>query len=159
MPKSKAVPKPRKRKIKVAAVPAPRTESFVGGGRLPSGEPCPEYCPQCIPKDLDISSDDIELWETYSDGWTSTPICSVCHLAIPVRLDWLPTHPYDDSVKVIDRIATSLVGVDTRTVLAAVIAELSQLDKATGLGNDSIEVLHRLWRVLNDFNRWKMTDD
>lgn len=145
---------PRKRKVKARAV-QPQPEPFVASGVLPSGEVCPTYCPQCIPKDLDISDDGIELWETYSSGWISTPICTTCRLAIPVKLDWTPLI---GNVKTVDAIANTLVGVDTRAGLAEVLAQLLALEEiAPGLSGT--DVLERLWSALERVNRWKLEAD
>lgn len=145
---------PAKRKAR-ARVVEPKREVFVAGGVLPSGEECPTYCPQCIPKDLDISDDGIELWETYSDGWVSTPICITCRLAIPVRLDWTPKI---SNVKTVDKIVHSLVGVDTRAGLAEVLVELLALEK-TAASLSGQDVLSCLWAALERINRHELLDD
>lgn len=61
---------------------APRL--FVDGGAGTAGK---VYCPDCIPKDLDLGSDDVEVWEEGSDSWVAVPVCSVCRSSILVVVD------------------------------------------------------------------------
>lgn len=45
------------------------------------------YCSDCIPDDVDVSLDEVEVWEEGSHGWVGQPICRVCQLSIPVYVD------------------------------------------------------------------------
>lgn len=44
------------------------------------------YCPNCIPEKLKkkLGEGYVDTWEEGSDGWTSVPVCEVCHSSIRI---------------------------------------------------------------------------
>lgn len=44
-------------------------------------------CSECMPLDTDISSDEVDVWQEGSHGWTGPVLCNVCHLSISVYVD------------------------------------------------------------------------
>jgi hypothetical protein len=36
---------------------------------------------------VDLSLDEVQVWEEYSSGWTAPVLCAVCALSIPVYVD------------------------------------------------------------------------
>lgn len=43
-------------------------------------------CSACIPDDVDLASDAVQVWPYYSRGWLAPVICKGCRLTIPVYL-------------------------------------------------------------------------
>jgi hypothetical protein len=110
---------------------------FVGGGKMPDGSPCPVYCHKCIPKDLDIGSDDVEVWETHSDGWTGPVLCSVCLLSIPVIVDGTKGGYWDEQLKHVD---TQQVLIDMLNSLYPTGSDPRRVT-GEGYGPDTVEEL------------------
>ena len=45
------------------------------------------YCRDCKPENVNEGADDVYVWEHYSSGWLSAPICDGCKLSLPVYCD------------------------------------------------------------------------
>lgn len=55
-------------------------------------------CPDCL-TDLErarLGDVEVEVWETYSEGWVAPPICNRCRLAIPVYVNGDATPDEED---------------------------------------------------------------
>lgn len=45
-------------------------------------------CETCAKEEgVDLSLDEVQVWELYSSGWTGPVICAVCTLSLPVFVD------------------------------------------------------------------------
>lgn len=69
-----------------AAATEKRPEYFIAlkGGKFLCGE-CNEHRPAATK--LDVSLDEVEVWEEGGHGWLAPVVCVDCHLSIPVYID------------------------------------------------------------------------
>jgi hypothetical protein len=44
-------------------------------------------CGPCLPDDVDPGANDVQVWDTYSRGWTGPVLCCKCKLSIPVYVE------------------------------------------------------------------------
>jgi hypothetical protein len=42
------------------------------------------FCQDCIPSDVDLGADDVQVWQEHSEDWLAPQVCSECGFSIPV---------------------------------------------------------------------------